>query len=175
MRLPFSLAFACAAVVLCGSARVAEPPKSPPLPATIADIAWLAGHWEGEGLGGVVEDAWMPPRAGVMLGSSRLVKPDGKKGGFYELAAIEEHEGTLRLVSEHFSPDWSERRARKKALRLQLTGLSESQAVFGHLSVRQDGPDARIVEYTLKDKAGAPRVEVIRLTRRSQPSIALAP
>ena len=34
--------------------------------ATIDDMAWLVGHWRGEGLGGIVEENWMPPLAGTM-------------------------------------------------------------------------------------------------------------
>ena len=51
--------------------------------ATIADMAWLAGHWIGGGLGGLTEEVWSPPRNGVMMGMFRLVR-DGKPI-FYEL------------------------------------------------------------------------------------------
>ncbi len=30
-------------------------------PASIEDVAWLAGNWKGEGFGGIVEEAWAPP------------------------------------------------------------------------------------------------------------------
>src|SRR5690349_6788573 len=66
----------------------APAPAAPPPPAKIEAMAWLAGYWEGEGLGGKIEDTWMPPRDGVILGAFRLTKADGK--GFYELFAVEE-------------------------------------------------------------------------------------
>lgn len=36
---------------------------SRPPAATIADMARLAGHWTGEGLGGVDDEIWSPPAA----------------------------------------------------------------------------------------------------------------
>ena len=30
------------------------------------DVAWIAGYWEGEGLGDKIEDIWMPPRDEVL-------------------------------------------------------------------------------------------------------------
>lgn len=94
----------------------AQPARSPP--ARIDEVAWIAGYWEGEGLGGKIEDIWMPPRDGVILGAFRLTKADGK--GFYELFAIEEFEGSLRFVVKHFHPNrvgWEEK---DQALRLRL-------------------------------------------------------
>ncbi|RYY34034.1 MAG: hypothetical protein EOP59_16885, partial [Sphingomonadales bacterium] len=51
--------------------------------ATIADAAWLAGRWVGEGLGGQVEESWSPAMGGQMAGHFTLVQ-DGKPV-FYEL------------------------------------------------------------------------------------------
>lgn len=40
----------------------------PSPPATLAAVGWLEGHWLGDGLGGVSEEIWSPPRGGVMMG-----------------------------------------------------------------------------------------------------------
>src|SRR5262245_27094154 len=69
--------------------------------ATIADMSWLSGHWEGEGLGGVSEEMWSPPKNGVMMGMFRLVR-DGKPI-FYELLTMVEEKGTLYLRLKHFN------------------------------------------------------------------------
>src|SRR5262245_45051261 len=63
--------------------------------ATIADLAWLAGHWTGEGLGGFTEEVWSPPRNGAMVGMFRLVRDD--KPVFYELLTVAEEKGSLML------------------------------------------------------------------------------
>lgn len=40
----------------------------------IDDVAWLAGHWLSDVDGETVEEAWLSPRGGVMLGVNRTVK-----------------------------------------------------------------------------------------------------
>lgn len=40
-------------------------------PATVGDLAWMAGDWGREADGRWVEESWTPPRGGVMLGMSR--------------------------------------------------------------------------------------------------------
>ncbi|WP_237245906.1 DUF6265 family protein [Sphingopyxis witflariensis] len=40
-------------------------------PATVGDLAWLAGDWVREDEGRWTEESWMPPRGGMMLGVSR--------------------------------------------------------------------------------------------------------
>ena len=49
--------------------------KSPK--ATLADIAWLSGHWRGEAFGGITEEIWSPPLGDSMMGSFKLVS-EGK-------------------------------------------------------------------------------------------------
>ena len=78
--------------------------------ADLSSVAWIAGHWRGEALGGVVEEIWSPPMGGSMMASFRLVVNDQVK--FYELETISESEGTLLLSLKHFSSNlhgWEER------------------------------------------------------------------
>lgn len=78
--------------------------------ATIADAAWMAGRWVGEGLGGQMEEAWSTPADGQMTGYFRLVR-DGRVV-FTEIMLIDEYEGGLRMRVKHFDRDfvgWEER------------------------------------------------------------------
>jgi len=50
----------------------ADKKKSPPPPA-IAKLAWLAGSWRLEKDNRVVDEQWMAPAGGAMLGMSRTV------------------------------------------------------------------------------------------------------
>lgn len=152
---------ACAALLALPAAAQAPSPS-----ATLADVAWLQGYWEGEGMGGSVEDIWMPPRAGVMLGAFRLVKKDGAPGGFYEIFAIEEFEGSLRFVAKHFHPDWVGWEEKDKALRLRLTARSATEMAFGGVVFRRDAVDALTVEITMRGKEGTARTEVLRFRRK---------
>jgi len=142
--------------------------QAPSPPATIAEVAWLQGYWDGEGMGGTVEDIWMPPRAGVMLGAFRLVKPAGEPGGFYELFAIEEAEGSLRFVAKHFNPDWTGWEEKDKALRLKLTAIAPGRIAFGGVVFRREGDDALVVDLTRRGKDGEARTESMRFTRKGR-------
>ncbi|MGD8319837.1 MAG: DUF6265 family protein [Gemmatimonadota bacterium] len=87
--------------------------RSPnPPPATLSSVAWLAGHWKGEGLGGVAEETWLPPAGGAMAGVFRLVDADGVR--FYEMVTLVEEAGSLVMRLKHFDPalvGWEERAA----------------------------------------------------------------
>lgn len=146
-------------------AQSAAPPPAPPPPAKIEAMAWLAGYWEGEGLGGRIEDIWMPPRDGVILGAFRLTKPDGK--GFYELFAVEEFEGSLRFVVKHFHPNWVGWEEKDKALMFPLRRIAEKEAGFGALTFRLEGADVLAVDLTMRTKDGATRTEALRFRRRA--------
>ncbi len=47
----------------------------------LARLAWLAGCWEVAGATTVVEEQWMRPRGGSMLGMSRTTR-DGRTGNW---------------------------------------------------------------------------------------------
>jgi hypothetical protein len=49
-----------------------KPGKAPP-PADLEKLSWLAGKWRVETSGRVVEEQWMAPAGGVMLGMSRTI------------------------------------------------------------------------------------------------------
>ena len=138
-----------------------------PAPAArIADAAWLAGYWEGEGLGGRIEDIWMPPAAGQMLGAFRLVRADGKPG-FYELFAIEEHQESLRFVVKHFNPDWVGWEEKGEVVSRALTRASAGELAFGGVLFRREGDDRLGVELTMKQKDGSTRTHVLRFRKKA--------
>ena len=65
----------------------------------INDFSWLAGHWKGDGFGGVSEEIWAQPVDGTMMGMYRHVK-EGKLV-FYEFLLLDKD--GMRL--KHFNPD----------------------------------------------------------------------
>jgi len=42
----------------------------PAQPAEPDELAWMSGHWCGGTSGEVIEEFWMPPHGGVLLGAS---------------------------------------------------------------------------------------------------------
>jgi hypothetical protein len=63
-------------------------PNSP-----LADLAWLAGCWVGSSAGTTVEEQWMRPAGGMMLGMSRTVSGDSVRT--WETMQIREEGGRL--------------------------------------------------------------------------------
>jgi len=68
-------------------------PLAADAPARIQQVAWLEGCWQMEANGRVVEEQWMAPRGGVMLGMGRTVR-DGKLVE-YESVVLREQDGRL--------------------------------------------------------------------------------
>ena len=61
--------------------------------ASIKDVAWLQGCWEQRDGDRVVEERWMPPRAGSMLGVGRTSR--GDKLMEHEYIVLAERDGRL--------------------------------------------------------------------------------
>lgn len=60
---------------------------------TIDRVAWLQGCWRSTRGEATIEEQWMAPRGGAMLGMGRTVR--GSRLVEYELVLIKEQEGTL--------------------------------------------------------------------------------
>lgn len=112
--------------------------------ASIDDIAWLAGRWVGEGLGGAAEDLIAPASGGQMMGMFRHSKADGSIN-FYEFYVIAENDGSLTLRLKHFSPvlgGWEEK---DEFVEFPLVAIEENAAYFDGLSYRLDEVDSLTV------------------------------
>lgn len=106
-----------------------------PVTAKIADVAWIAGHWVGEAMGGTFEETWNPPLGNSMVGMFKFVEGDQVK--FYELLTIVEEDKSLVLRLKHFDPQlvgWEEK---EKSLEFPLLQLSETEARFHGLVFRK--------------------------------------
>jgi len=160
------LAFGAAAQYPAPGAPSPQPAaKAPSPPARVGDVAWLTGYWVGEGMGGELEDVWLPPKAGVLLGAFRLYRTDGKPG-FYELFAIEEVDDTLQFVVKHFHPDWVGWEEKDKALRIRLSRISPDEAVFGRIVFERKGTDCLVVKLAIREKSGELRHETLSYRRK---------
>lgn len=113
------------AITLAAPVRGDEPPASPskksssPVSARIEQLAFMAGNWGGPAGGADVEEVWLAPRGGIMLGLGRTVK-DGKAVDF-EFMRIEEQGGTLVYLA---SPGG------KPATPFPLAALDATSAAF---------------------------------------------
>lgn len=84
--------------------------NQPPVKATLLDVSWVAGHWQGEAFGGITEEIWSPPLGESMMFVFRLMH--NNKVTFYEIGHIKQVDETLLLQLKHFHGDlkgWEEK------------------------------------------------------------------
>lgn len=95
-KLSFTLiAFVAAAFVGDGSARPAVQPQTR---ATISDVGWLAGAWQGGDGPMSIEERWTTPAGGAMLAVSRTIKGDRMVA--FEFLRIVERNGSLVYIAQ---------------------------------------------------------------------------
>lgn len=107
-------------------------------PAAIKDVAFLSGHWIGDGLGACSEELMAPAAGGQIMGMFRQMKPEGGLR-FYEFYHIAEHEGSLVLRIKHFNPDltgWEDKDAR---VEFPLVAIEGTTAYFDGLTFSRSG------------------------------------
>jgi hypothetical protein len=131
--------------------------------ATIADMAWLAGHWTGDGLGGRSEEIWSPPEHGVMMGMYRHIQDD--KPVFYEFLTLAEERGSLVLRLKHFHPDLTGWEEKDKHVSFPFVAKRGGVIHFEGMSFQPQG-DALTVYLAIENKKdGSVREAVFRYTR----------
>ena len=96
--------------------------------ADLSAVAWIAGHWRGEALGGVVEEIWSPPLGGSMMASFKLVVDDQVK--FYELETIMQHNDTLILKLKHFTSSLHGWEEKEETVDFKLVKVTDNKVYF---------------------------------------------
>lgn len=143
-----------------------SPGKQSPA-ATIADMAWLAGTWTGEGLGGIVEDAWSQPRNGAMMAMFRLIK--NGRPVFYQLRALVEENGSLIMRLKHFNPNMTGWEEKDQTVDFPFVAKEKGVIYFNGLSFKPEGEgaaDALTIYLAIRNRQdGGVREEVFRYTR----------
>lgn len=131
--------------------------------ATLADFAWLAGHWSGEGLGGTCEEIWAPPLGDNVIGLFRFLK-DGKTQ-FTELFSLVKEGESLVLKPKHFNPDMTSWEEKDKPVQFPLVKVSPNEANFDGLTYRKKDDDTLEVFVAIKGKDGNLREEKFSFKR----------
>jgi hypothetical protein len=97
-------------------------------PASLKDLAFLAGNWQGGSGENVIEEYWMAPEGGAMLGMYRDIQ--GGKTVMTELCAVVMREGSPVLLLRHFDSGLIGREERDKPIFFGLESLAGRKAVF---------------------------------------------
>lgn len=132
---------------------------SQPGKAALADVAWLAGHWAGDGHGGTSEEVWVPPLAGSkeMMGMFRFVK-DGKTQ-FTQHFVLAEDDGTLTLKLRHFDAAFNGWEEKDKHAAFKLIKAGKDAAYFDGLTFRKTADGGLDVFVAVKQKGETLREE----------------
>jgi Domain of unknown function (DUF6265) len=79
-------------------------PRAAPSPAheTLAELAWLAGRWQGNWGPRTAQEIWLPPQSGVMVGVFQLT--EDTKTLVIELYSIMATPEGIELRVRHFTP-----------------------------------------------------------------------
>ena len=99
-----------------------------PKPASVADLAWITGQWQGRKGADQLDEHWSAPGGGTMMGMFRWIK-DGKIL-VYELLVIEDSATGPVLTFRHFGAGligWEEK---DKPIRCPLAGGGPGEAPF---------------------------------------------
>lgn len=99
-----------------------------PIAASLADVAFMAGHWVDESKEGLSEEVWTEPSGDSMVGMWRYV---GKgQTQIFELLALKAESGSVVLRLRHFDPKLVGREERQTPVELRLISKKPGEAVF---------------------------------------------
>jgi hypothetical protein len=105
------------AIVLLAAVAQAQAPAAQP---TLQDLAWLAGHWRIADGDRVVDEQWMAPAGGLMMGMARNVQA-GKVREYEFTLLRQEPNGDILYIA---SP------SKQAQTAFTLTSLRDGEAVF---------------------------------------------
>jgi hypothetical protein len=142
----------------------------PAAKATLADLAWLAGSWQGFWGPRIAQQVWTPPNSGVMLGSFQLAEND--KTLVVEIFTLTQTPEGIELRIRHFTPSlvpWE----KDGATVLKLTSLDAKSAVFENFvngepktqSMRRMDADTYTSRSEVMPQEGNPQVAEITFHR----------
>lgn len=165
-----SIVFAFSSFVISLAAQehqeINSKPQTASPAASIDDIAWIAGHWQGSAKGGQFEETWNPPFAGTMVGMFKFAKNDQVE--FYELLTIVEKDDSLLLRLKHFDKDLHGWEEKDKSVEFPLLSLNDTKATFDGLVFKKIDPATMHIVVTVSQQEG--QAEKIKfICKRSKP------
>ncbi len=122
MRLSPGRTLAVLALVLFATTAtlMAEGPE-----ATVEDLSWMVGSWQGEAMGGMLQETWTAPEGSTMTGLVRAWSGDATS--MVELIVIEEENGSLVLRLQQFDKGF---KARSEPQPFELSSVEENKVVW---------------------------------------------
>ena len=128
----------------------------------LADLAWLAGRWQGQWGPRVAEQDWMPAKADMMLGTYRVIESD--KTLVVELLALTESPDGVEYRIRHFTPTlapWE----KSGSTVLNLVSMDPKRIVFEN---PVDGQPKHAILDRVDDDTYVSRSEIVPLDGNAQ-------
>lgn len=120
--------------------------------ATLADVAWIAGHWIGEAFGGTTEEIWSPPLGNSMMFMFRLIT-EGKVQ-FYEIGHIQQVDETLVLQLKHFHGNLEGWEEKDEAVGFKLVKLEGNRIYFDDFTFERISENEINIYIVIMDEGG---------------------
>jgi hypothetical protein len=117
-----------AGVLSAASAPAQEVAAPPPQKATLADVAFLTGHWVGGEAGDLSEEVWSAPEGDSMMGMWRYAAKGQTR--IYEILTLTAEGESVVLRIRHFSPKLVAREEKERPVELPLVAKGPREAVF---------------------------------------------
>lgn len=121
-------------------------------PASIDQLAWLAGSWVGTGMGSDVTETYSAPLGGRITGHFAMA--DGKGGvSFTELVDYVPLRGSLAYRVRHFSPDmtgWED--GTGKPVIFPLVAVEKDRWFFDGMTIERTSPSALTMWVRITEK-----------------------
>ena len=118
--------------------------------ASLKEVAWIAGHWKGEALGGITEEVWTAPLGKSMMGSFKLVVENVVQ--FYELCTITEENNSLLLRIKHFNKDLKGWEEKDTSIEFPLVKIEKNKVFFDGLTFEKIAKNELNIYVIFKDE-----------------------
>ncbi len=132
-------------------------------PARVQDMAWIAGHWVGEGMGGQSEEMWGPVSLGRMLGT--FTQSENGNPIFHELMVVMVVDGRLVVRLKHFNPDLTAWEEKDRFIDFPFVAKTTDAMYFRGLTYQRVGRDAMTIYVAMREKDGTLHEEAFRFKR----------
>lgn len=123
--------------------------KSPK--ANLSQVAWIAGHWQGEAFGGITEEVWTAPLGDSMIGSFKLVV--GNKTEFYEICQMIQENETIMFRLKHFDGKLKGWEEKNETQDFPLVKMEKDAVYFDNFTIKRISED-HIIFYVVVDSDG---------------------
>lgn len=132
------------------SLNLQEGQKSEPI--DIKEFAWMAGAWEGKGLGGNCVETWSSAVGGAMCGS--FLYSQGEKVIFTEHFVLSKQEDSVTLKLKHFDNAMSGWEEKDKYVEFKFVKRDGNRFHFNGLTYVQQADGSMEAYVLIKEKSG---------------------